>query len=162
MLNTSTFVKGLIAAETPPKSSTAEAAQGFVDAFIEYLQSAMSNGIPISTPALYLPSAQNALKGGIISAFSLDAGPAVSNAIGNAILAFFNAGPASAFFSSAIGAGIFSPLSAFTSAISSPVDAQNAAKSAVVSAITAWLNAGPGGFAIIFPGSPSDIKAPIT
>jgi len=162
MLNTSAFVKGLIAAETPPKSSTAEAAQGFVDAFTEYLLNAMSNGITITTPSLYLPSAQNALKGGLISAFSLDSGPSVADTIGNAILAFFNAGPASAFFSSAIGAGIFNPLSAYMSAISSPVDTQNAAKSAVASAITSWLNAGPGGFAIIFPGSPSDIKAPIT
>ncbi|RKY28647.1 MAG: hypothetical protein DRP83_00305 [Planctomycetota bacterium] len=158
----SAFINGLIAAENPPKESIDQQAKGFVDAFIPYIKGGVSNGVPITQPTCDLPSAQNALRGGIAGAFALASGPAVSDAIGAAILAFFNAGPVSAFFTSALSASIFVPLSNFTSGINTPIPEQSSAKATLVAAITAWLNAGPSGFAIIFPGSPSDIKAPIT
>jgi hypothetical protein len=155
------FINGLIAAEDPPKDSIALAAKGFVDAFIPYVKGATSNGIPITQPTCDLPVTQSALQGGIAAAFALASGPAVANAIGVAILAFFNAGPASAFFTTALGAGIGTGLWTYMSGISAPVPEQRVAKAAVVSAITTWMGAGPAGLFIIFPGSPSDIKAPI-
>jgi len=160
------FVNGLIAAETPPKESIAQQAKGFVDAFIPYIKGAVSNGIPITQPTCDLPVTQSALQGGVAYAFSLGSGPAVANALGQAILAFFNSAPvvppASGFFSSALGAAISGPLWTYMSGISAPVDLQKPAKTAVVSAITSWMAAGPGGgLFVTFPGSPN-IQAPIT
>lgn len=160
-LNSPAFINGLIAAETPPKNSVALAAKGFVDAFSVYVATSSAGGIPVIPATCYLPSTQSALKGGIIAAFSLAAGPLVANAIGLAILAYFNAGPASAFFPSAVGAVTPVPLLPFMAGISAPVSQQNIAKAAIAAAITSWLGAGSAGFAIVLPGGPPPVLVPV-
>ncbi len=144
-LVTSILINGLIAAEEPPSESTAQAAERFSGAFINYFKTAGTGPgalIIANAGVCELPSTRNALVGGVTGAFSLVGGPAVSDTLGLAILAYINAGPAGAMFSGASAAAITSPLSVYTSAISAPVESQNAAKSALAAAIQTWLGAG--------------------
>jgi len=148
-LVSSSLASGLIAAEDPPAETSAVAADRFSSAFISYFKTAQTTLGPVNPLTCDLPSAKQALVGGITGAFNTTGGNAVANLIGVAILAYLNAGPASLFFDTATSVAIVTPLGTYMSSISTPVAQQQAAKNAVAAAIQTWLASG---VQVTFPG----------
>jgi hypothetical protein len=154
-LNVPTFVNGLIKAETPPRTSVAEAALGFTEAFTEYFKTSIAGIVPVTVPTCYLPTTQSVLQGGIAGAFSLTSAAAVAAAIEAAIIAYLNAGPIAAFYTAALSVASPGTLPVLMTSINTPVAKQTPAKTAVATAITTWFS----NVIVTFPGG---VTAPIT
>lgn len=139
----STFTSDLIKAEDPPKTSEAEAAAAFSAAFASFFQNATVAGATMAGTSK-IPSAYNALKNLLTTAFKATDPASSAKLMETAFLAYLNAGITtwwSAITATAVASVV--PLAdILTQALAVPEPDNNVAKAKIANSINTWLTTG--------------------
>jgi hypothetical protein len=138
------FTQSLINAETPGKTSNAEAAAEFSRAFALFFQNASILGtLPVPPGGALLPSALGALQGILASSFAAIDAASSSSLMQAAFLAYLNAGVTTWWAGVATGVVVVVPLNTFiVSALAIPDPLQSSAKAKLAAGICTWLTTG--------------------